>query len=405
MTPAASQAAALSHALTWQSYPTQKHSKGPLLDFILDGLRERGCQIIHADEPNRAPHYIVFDTPLGERIGLLAYAFLANARQTANRPADEHRFQIKYGSDLSGVLHVATDPHELVTTIFLGIDPQRGVFVAADPLMNTPSPMSRSVEFKAERIDQALAEGWAAWERERFPGKSKHRPTLDLEDLRTEVLIAGRRDRLLDLIALERVARGLDPGERHLVADMMQERSSEAGIEDHKLLKELGLSSEALLDLIDSTARLKMAVRGWVAEKHLADQLCGVPGVSECVRLTTDGQPDISLRWKDSAPVLIECKNTLRDTAADGSPKVDFQRTRASVGDKCSRFYRPADFPILAACLHAVTADWEFRFARTTDLAPHPTCAGRIATGVRVAKPLFSEDAALVLDTYIGATA
>ena len=37
----------------------------------------------------------------------------------------------------------------------------------------------------------------------------------------------------------------------------------------HKLLDELSVTPEALLDLINSASRLKMAVRGWVAETHL----------------------------------------------------------------------------------------------------------------------------------------
>src|SRR3546814_9974031 len=120
------------------------------ISFVVKALKMRDCSIVYASEPNRAPFYIVFDTPSGERQGLLVYAFFANSRLTANRPRDEHRFQIKYGSKLKGILEVACDPSNLVTTLFLGIDPAEGIFVAADPLMNTPAPMSRSIEFKDE---------------------------------------------------------------------------------------------------------------------------------------------------------------------------------------------------------------------------------------------------------------
>jgi hypothetical protein len=99
-----------------------------------------------------------------------------------------------------------------------------------------------------------------------------------------------------------------------------------------------------------------------------------------------------------SPPILIECKNTLRQTYADGRPKVDFQRTRASKGDPCSRYYAPSDFPILAACLHAVTERWEFRFALTGELPAHKTCEGRIANMVPVEQPLFTESPQALFD-------
>src|SRR3546814_8551659 len=49
----------------------------------------------------------------------------------------------------------------------------------------------------------------------------------------------------------------------------------------HGLLKELGIGQAGLLDLISGTARLKMAVRGWVAELHLVEQL-GEIGRASC---------------------------------------------------------------------------------------------------------------------------
>ena len=123
----------------------------------------------------------------------------------------------------------------------------------------------------------------------------------------------------------------------------------------HKLLDELNITQEALLDLISSANRLKMAVRGWVAETHLETFLKGVDGVSDYIRLQGDGKPDVSLRWKGSKPILIECKNVLRTTYAGGIPKLDFQRTRAAKSDPCSRYYMPSDFDVVAACLHPIT--------------------------------------------------
>lgn len=134
-------------ALQWKTYGVSRSEKQLLLNFILEGLVSRGCSIMMASDPGQAPFYLVFETPAGERHAVLAYAFRANSRTTNGRPPDEHRFQIKYGGELRGVLDVVVDPTALVTTIFLGIDLEKNIFVAADSLMNTPSPMSRSVEF------------------------------------------------------------------------------------------------------------------------------------------------------------------------------------------------------------------------------------------------------------------
>lgn len=386
-------------ALEWKSYSVSRSDKEPLRTFVLRALEMRDCSIVHASEASRAPFYVVFDTPAGERHGILVYAFFANTRLTRKRPTDEHRFQVKYGGNLKGVLDVAIDRSRLVTTLFLGIDLQEGIFVAADPMMNTPAPMSRSIEFKRDHVELVRQQGWAVWERDRRPGKSKDRPTAELEDYRTEVLVGGKQDHLLDLVILERIAYQLDPGERHLVADKLKALGPTKGA-PHPILEEFGIAPDALFDLIEGASRLKMAVRGWVAEEHLADNLRSLKGVSECTRLEADGKPDISLRWKGGAPILIECKNTLRSTYSDGRPKVDFQRTRASKGNPCSRYYQPEDFPVLAACLHAVTENWEFRFALTADLEPHKSCVGRIANMIGVSEPTFSDSAEKVFELH-----
>ncbi|HEY7643528.1 MAG TPA: hypothetical protein VH858_00675 [Hyphomicrobiales bacterium] len=397
--------AEIESAFSWRAYSVSAHDKRLLLQFITDALNGRGCLVRHVSAPNRAPFFVVFDLPGGERMSVLVYAFLANSRVTKNRPADEHRFQIKYGGDLTGVIDVAVDPHGITTTIFLGIDLERKIFVAADPLMNNPSPMSRSIEFKAEQVEQILAHGWFAWERDRREAKTTTRRAFELlPDVRTEILIGGVQCRLLDLILLERVARGLDPGERHLVADKFRElpRSDALRNVSHRLLEELQIAPEALLDLIASASRLKMAVRGWVAETHLEIFLKGFQEVSDCTRLQGDGKPDISLRWKGGEPLLIECKNVLRTTYAGGIPKLDFQRTRAAKSDPCSRYYSPNEFQVVAACLHPIDETWTFAFALTKELPSHSTCVGRIDNNIRVTEPSFSPQLIEVLDRCIG---
>ena len=92
----------------------------------------------------------------------------------------------------------------------------------------------------------------------------------------------------------------------------------------------------------------------------------------------------MSLRFEGSRPLVLECKNVLRDTLADGTPRVDFQKTRAAKGDASSRFYSPDQFDVVAACLHAVTESWEFRYILPMRLPHHKTYPGKLSPTVRV---------------------
>src|SRR6266540_2964447 len=119
----------------YEEFSTNRLSREPLLRFMLEALEEQGCTVIHRPSPNRAPFRITFETPEGERLGIVAYAFTANKRETRNRPTDEHRFQIKYGIKDSREHLIWQDPYGLYTTLFLGIDPDRDIFIGADPIL------------------------------------------------------------------------------------------------------------------------------------------------------------------------------------------------------------------------------------------------------------------------------
>jgi hypothetical protein len=160
--------------------------------------------------------------------------------------------------------------------------------------------------------------------------------------------------------------------------------------------RELELSEAEILDVIAQSRRLKMAVRGWVAELHLRRFLTSVPGVTDCERLDEEGSPDVRLRFDGSRPLQIECKNVLRQRTADGTIRLDFQRTRASKRDPCSRYYAPREFDVVAACTHAVSERWHFRYALPGDLDAHSKCVGKIASNVRL-DARWHDDAASVL--------
>jgi len=352
---------------------------------MVDSLQAVGCRILFTSDTTQAPFVLTFETPSGERIGIVAYAFLATRTPTKNRPSDERSFQIKYGKKQSDNVHkLWIDPLGLYTTLLIGIDPQERFFVAADPAMHNPTKFFIRLEFKDEHADQIKGRRWYSWERERRSRAGLSEPI--------EVLVGGASESFLDLIRFERAAVGLSAGDRQLLAEKRTEWCAPVGTSTamlpsgvvHPLATELGLGPDQILEVIAGARRLKMAVRGWVAEEHLRNALASTPGVTHCERLDVEGGPDLHVAYKGGAILAIECKNVLRKRNRAGQPRIDFQRTRASKSNPCSRFYAPSDFDIVAGCLHAVTEHWEFRYKLTDELAPHLRCAGKLSNNVAI---------------------
>jgi hypothetical protein len=374
--------------MDYRRFRVSAPDRRPLLTFIQEALERSGCSVLNTSSPNEAPFRLTFEAPDGERMGILVYAFLANSKTTRNRPSDEHRFQLKYGSN-DGALHdLWQDPFQLYTTLLVGINPELGFFVGADPQHHSPTRFFISIEFKDRDVQAILTNGWAFWERATRRGGI---------DQPIELMVGGTAESFLRYVRFERAAKGLDVGHRTLLAEKLAALSRFQSIQGmqapdpeipealvHHLAHEFELAETEILDLIQSAPRLKMAVRGWVAEVHLQRMLADLPGVTECLRLEEEGTPDIRLRIADARPLLIECKNVLRGRLADGTVRVDFQRTRSSKDDPCSRFYRREDFDVVAACLHPCTERWEFRFALTGAMDPHKRCIGRLSNLVRL---------------------
>lgn len=386
----------------YRTYRVLARDRQPLIDFIVDALHVAGCRVLHVPPADVAPFRFTFETPIGERMGIIVYAFLANQKATKNRPSDEHRFQVKYGSKGDGspqpIFH---DPYDLYTTLFLGINPERGFFVGADPWLHNPTKFFISIEFKDTDVEIVLDSGWAAWERERRSGS----------DEPVEVLIGGTREHFLRYVYFERAALREDQGHRHWLAENIENVLSSPVTRPgtgtthiieppnlHALAEEFELAESEVLDLIEKAPRLKMAVRGWVAEEHLFRELCAFPGVTDCVHIQEEGGADVRLRYRGSMPLEIECKNVLRRTTAQGLARIDFQRTRVSKSDPCTRYYKPTDFDVVAGCLHAVSSKWEFRYALPGTLDPHPRCAGRIWNNVRIDQDRWSASPEPILE-------
>jgi hypothetical protein len=387
--------------MDYRQYTVSEHQKQPLLEFLLSALQQCGCQILHHSGAKTAPFRITFEAPDGERLGIVVYAFFANRKETSGRPSDEHRFQVKYGPKTPELHRIWQDPFELYTTIFIGINPEMGFFVGADPEMHNPTRFFISVEFKDQHVSEILRSGWHSWERQKRTPSGLEEPV--------EIMVGGLPEYLLSYVRYERAAKGLSAGHRALLADKVRELRDLRPAEGpaplmvppadtvHELSKEFALTHAEIMDLIQSAPRLKMAVRGWVAEAHLERQLGSIKAITECKRIEEEGQADFRVSLRGSRPIFIECKNVLRKPYADGSYRMDFQRTRASLGDPCSRYYSPEDFDVVAACLHPMSENWDFSFAITKGLDPHKHCAGRLSNLVRI-DDRWSQDVVVTIE-------
>ncbi|MDP3070667.1 MAG: hypothetical protein Q8N18_10275 [Opitutaceae bacterium] len=187
-------------------YSVSRARKEPLVRFIREALENAGCRILHEPDPSVAPYRFTFETPEGERLGIIVYAFFANSQPTRNRPDDEHRFQVKYSSKTGSLHHLWQDPYMLYTTLFCGIDLESGIFVAADPILHTPIKLPLTLEFSSKCIPEIQRKGWIAWEFEPRDGP-------------IEIVVTGTANHFLRLARFEREALREDTGIRHMLAD------------------------------------------------------------------------------------------------------------------------------------------------------------------------------------------
>ena len=125
------------------------------------------------------------------------------------------------------------------------------MFVGVDPRMHSPTSFPRSVELMTSDLDAAKAQGWHGWERERSDARRKVMPE---ESLLTEAVIGFRPDHFLRYIEFERLASGLDCGERCLLSDRIEQPLSRgtllAAPGRHPLELQLGLPASDILDVV-----------------------------------------------------------------------------------------------------------------------------------------------------------
>lgn len=246
--------------------------RGEIVGRITSALTESGADVVKSGDPTVAPFEFTIKTPSGEQLELVCYAFTANRYGQRGRPADEHRFQIKYGSDFDRYHHLYFDPFGKKITLMFGVHLEMGLFVAVDPRMHNPTWFSSSIEFKTGDLEKGGTSGWHGWERERSDVRRKQkRPE---ENLQTETVVGFQPDQFLRYVEFERVASGVDCGERLRLSDRIEKSVAEReillpGPGRHPLELKLGLPANDILDIISGAFRLAAAVRGGVAEHHL----------------------------------------------------------------------------------------------------------------------------------------
>jgi len=349
--------------------------------FLLEAVEEAGGRVLLASDANRAPIFIGVQLDTDERIGMLVYPFRVTRNTIKNRPIDEVRGQLRYGSESSWQREHPTgrDLAGVDVTMILGIDIADHVFLGLDANLWDPLPMGISFYAKEAEIQQARRTGWHVWEKVNRGGAKRSQPR---SSSRLETVVGFTPDRLIDFARLERRAASLrlDSPLRFAAAVAMADRDQAGRAEGrHVLEAQFALSSEQILDIISGRNRLSVAVRGGVAEHHLERQLAEASGVASVQRLDIDAMHDFDVTLDDGAVLRVECKNASPKLNAKGDFKVEVQKTRASKGDPGSRFYAAEAFDVVAACLFSATGRWEFRFGATSRLARHRDFPDRLA--------------------------
>ena len=352
-------------------------------EFLVRAVERAGGQVLFASPANRAPLYLGVETAAGDRLGLLIYHFRMKDKLIFNRPADEVRGQMRYGGDASWHEEehfVGQDVAGVDITLMLGVHVEGDVLLGLQPSIYNPMPLGISFYAKAEKLDLARAQSWAVWEHETKPGKRR----TEARSAGLETMIAFTPERLLDYALLERRATDLkldQPLRFSMAQDVTDQRLANEGAASglHELEQEFSLSSREIIDIIAGRGRLKVAVRGGVAEHHLERTLRADPAVNTVERLDQDALHDFDVTMRDGRLLRVECKNASPERYASGDFKVETQKTRASKNDPASRFYRVDQFDVIAACLYSPTREWAFRYQLTDRLARHATFADRLA--------------------------
>lgn len=355
--------------------------RGDLHAALIAAVESSGGRVLYASDEARAPVYLGVQLDSDERLGMLIYPFRVTRNRIRNRPEDEVRGQLRYGSEPSWERPhpIARDVAGVDITMVLGIDLEDEVLIGLDATLWDPLPMGISFYAKVREIELARTHGWHVWEKVNRGGSRRAAPRSPTS---LETVVAFQPGRLLDYARLERRASALrlDPALRFAAAEAMRSGESlEDGPRRHVLEEQFALTSEQILDIIRGRNRLSVAVRGGVAEHHLERRLREDPQVRAVRRLDVDAMHDFDVELHDGQVVRVECKNASPKRNAGGRFRVEVQKTRSSKSDPASRFYALDAFDVVAACVFSATGAWDFYFGRTSDMQRHSTFPDRLA--------------------------
>ena len=224
--------------------------RGNIVAWIEQALRECDVEVVAPANPQTAPFEFTVKTPTGDHRELVCYAFMARRYRRAGRSTERHYFQIGYGKGSGRCHQLYFDPRGQRTTLLFGVHLEMDLFVGVDPRMHSPTWFPRSVEFRTTDLEAARAQRWHGWKRERSDARRKVRPE---ESLLTETVIAFRPDQFLRYVEFERLASGLDCGERCLLSDRIERSLSQGraltALGQHPLEIQLGVSASDILDV------------------------------------------------------------------------------------------------------------------------------------------------------------
>ncbi len=363
-------------------------SRSDIAAYLAEAVKVSGGELLYTSRLDQSPIFLGVQSPSEDRLGLLVYPFRANHRLIKNRPADEHRLQVRYGGEKSwDVDHpVGRDVATVDTTLVVGVHLEANILIGLDPGLYDPLPMGISIEFKDAQVQAAQSSGWHVLERDNISGRRRANPRA-ASGLETIVMFTP--ERLLDYVRLERTATdlSLDPALRYAAAvksttPSLPAARAVASVHDLEVLYDM--PANEILEVISQRNRLAVAVRGGVAEYHLGRRLEHDVEVASADSLDLDGLHDFNVTMVSGQTVRVECKNSSPKRYASGEIKVEVQKTRATQGDPAGRLYRRDQFDVIAACLFAPTGRWEFAYRSTDRLAADPRHSDRLAPLQRV---------------------